>query len=761
MTTSLYPYRQRALRVAPKPLVAAIALIAASAGQLALAGTLIGPGASATVGASSPVESWTLRDGASLNVTPGGQTNAISAVAGASVAIVGGSVNASSSTPALTLSDSAATLNGAAITNTTGSALSLNRAPGNVGLANASAQIANSTIAGAGVAVSTFAGATLKLANTQINATRNGSGMLNSGIGGTLLGGNVSATNGTHIAGDANGLLVSAERQTNLDWVTDLHLDQSVVEGRSGAAIVVDSLIPSFPSATANITVSNGSNLIGGNGNLLEVNNGNTANLTVDNSALTGNVVADATSTAAVTLQNNATLTGQLTNVGNLAVNSNATWNMVADASVPTLTMNGGNVALSDGSGARFHTLTLDSLSGNGTFHLGTDVAAHTGDFLNVTGNATGDFSLDIRNTGVEPAKGGQPLQVVHTGSGDATFEVVGGKVDAGTYQYQLNQQGNDWYLVQKVDDTGAPVITPSTQSVLGLFNASSTIWYGEQASLRSRMGDLRLGKNTDDVWVRTYGNRYLVSAGNSLAYQHNQYGLSFGADTAVPVASGRVRVGVLGGYSRNDLDFGSATTGSIDSFSVGGYATWLADNGVYVDGVLKGNVFRNNAKIVMSDGTPAQGSYTNYGIGTSVEVGRQIQLADGWFVEPSIGLSAMTASGATTVLDNGLRAAGSANKSVQARVGATLGRTIQRADGGVLQPYVKAAVVQEFARGNDVKVNDNRFDNNLYGTRAEVGVGLVAALSRRLHLNADVLYSKGDKIEQPFGVNLGMRYVW
>ncbi|WP_034177705.1 autotransporter outer membrane beta-barrel domain-containing protein, partial [Burkholderia ambifaria] len=272
------------------------------------------------------------------------------------------------------------------------------------------------------------------------------------------------------------------------------------------------------------------------------------------------------------------------------------------------------------------------------------------------------------------------------------------------------------WYLVQQVGDDGKPIVTPSAESMLGLFNVSSTVWYGEEASLRSRMGDLRLTKNTDDVWVRTYGNRFLVDADNGLAYQQNQYGLSLGADTAVPVANGRVRVGVLGGYSRNDLDFGQATTGSVDSFYVGGYATWMSDNGVYVDGVLKGNVFRNNAKITMSDGTQARGSYTNYGLGTSLEVGRQLALADGWFVEPSLGFSAMMASGTTTVLDNGLQASGSPNKSLQARLGTTVGRNLALANGGTVQPYVKLAVVQEFARANDVNINGNRFNNDLYG---------------------------------------------
>ncbi|KVO19019.1 autotransporter outer membrane beta-barrel domain-containing protein [Burkholderia ubonensis] len=538
-----------------------------------------------------------------------------------------------------------------------------------------------------------------------------------------------------------------------------MRLDQSTVEGRTGAAIVVDSVVAGFPSATANIAVNNGSNLIGGNGNLLEINHGNTANLTVDNSALTGNVVADATSTATVTLQNHASLTGQLTNVGFLAVNS-AVWNLTDSAAVQNVALSGGTINLSQ-SGASFHRLDIGELSGSGTFGMHVDLAVQQGDFLNVSGAASGQHRLAIQNTGVEPNKGEGPLQVVQTGGGTASFQAVGnnGMVDAGTYKYVLEQQGNGWYLAQAKDDGGNPIVTPSTTAVLGLFNVAPTIWYGEEASLRSRMGELRFNQSAGGVWARSYGTRFNVDGRAGQPYHHTQYGFSAGADKATPFANGKLFVGILGGYSRNDLDFGAATSGSVDSFYTGGYATWLGKDGYYVDGVLKGNVFRNDAKVRMSDGSAASGAYTNFGLGASIEIGRYIALTNDWFIEPSARLTAFMSSGATTQLNNGLEAAGSPNKSFQARIGAAFGRNLELSNGGTLQPYVKVGLVQEFARGNDAKVNGNRFDNDLAGTRVELGAGAAARLSKTLQLHADVVYSSGAKLTQPWGMNLGLRY--
>ncbi|NAT16799.1 hypothetical protein CU663_16120, partial [Pseudomonas syringae pv. actinidifoliorum] len=52
-------------------------------------------------------------------------------------------------------------------------------------------------------------------------------------------------------------------------------------------------------------------------------------------------------------------------------------------------------------------------------------------------------------------------------------------------------------------------------------------------------------------------------------------------------------------------------------------------------------------------------------------------------------------------------------------------------------------------------------FNNDLSGSRGELGIGVSASLSERLQLHADVEHSKGDKIEQPWGASVGIRYNW
>lgn len=91
-------------------------------------------------------------------------------------------------------------------------------------------------------------------------------------------------------------------------------------------------------------------------------------------------------------------------------------------------------------------------------------------------------------------------------------------------------------------------------------------------------------------------------------------------------------------------------------------------------------------------------------------------------------------------------------------KVGASAGRSIALRDGAVLQPYLRVAAAQEFSRDNKVKVNTTRFDNELFGSRAEVGAGVSVSLSKRLQLHADFEYMNGRHIEQPWGANVGLK---
>lgn len=705
-------------------------------GELAHGRVLV-PGEVLSIDGTTAADNYVLNGASTLNAN-GAQTRDIT-VNKSTLNLNGTAVQATGAN-GVTLNSGRANIAGSAISSDR-VGLAVSRDP--AGTLGSTATVSDSSISGvtAGVALSGLSDLTL------VRSTVTGTGANAAGL--RMFGGSATAT-GSTISGNSSGIFLGADNLVNAP--VTLNLDSTNVSGLNGSAILVDTL--GIGPVQANIAVLNGSTLSASNGILMDVRRGAEGNLRVGNSTLVGDIVADGTSTANVTLEQSASLTGRLQNVNTLAVNSGASWNMVEDGTVKNLSLNGGNIQF--GSPTDFYKLSVSELSGNGNFIMHADFSTGQVDTLEVTGTASGKHTILMGSSGKDPVAENS-IPVVHIAAGDAQFSLLNGPVDIGTYSYDLIQQGpNDWYL-----NTASRVVSPGTRSVLALFNTAPTVWYGELSTLRTRMGEVRRDQGKAGGWIRTYGNKFDVSANSGVDYQQTQQGISFGADAPLPVGDGQWLVGLLGGYSKSDLDLSRGTSGTVDSYSLGAYTTWLDDqSGYYFDGVLKFNRFRNESDVQLSDGQKTKGAYDTNGAGASVEFGRHIKLADDYFVEPYAQLAGVVIEGEDYELGNGMTAEGSRTRSLLGEAGATVGRNIKWDEVNV-QPYLRMAYVHEFAKNNEVQVNNNVFTNNLSGPRGKLGAGVSMALTDKVAVHADFEYSNGDKIEQPWGANVGLRYFW
>ncbi|WP_052071929.1 autotransporter outer membrane beta-barrel domain-containing protein [Sphingopyxis sp. MWB1] len=573
--------------------------------------------------------------------------------------------------------------------------------------------------------------------------------------------GAVSLTNGSSLIGSITGAgELTLENST-------MTADVVIVDGGSGA---VD--LSNGSTLTGNIggatTVTADASTISGDITLLDGglsltsssaltgNVARVADLMVDDSMLTGNVTGLAGGSSRVALDNGATFVGTLTQGGSMTIDGDSLWRMTGNSSAGSLAISNGVVEVSGRSGAPFNTLTLGSLSGNGTFLMGTDLAAGTGDLIQVTGDASGDHLLLIQNSGAAPTTGEERVKVVATGGGSANFRMDRDYVELGAFEFALNQEGRDWYLSSKG-------LTPGATTVIGIASATPSIWYGEVSTLRARMGDLHLGDTAKSgIWGRTYSGKYSIESGAGRDYDQRQWGLTLGADVAVPTGSaGNLHLGLMGGYSNSNLDFHIAgAKGGVDSWYVGAYGTWLLDSGWYIDGLIKQNWFSNDASASMNDGTQTVGEFKSTGLGGQIEVGKRFSLAnDKLIFEPFAQIASFRAGKKDWGLDNGMAVENRAMDSFVTRLGAHFGYNIQSPDGSTLQPYVKLAVANEFNNDNAVYVNDTRFNNDLSGARGEVGVGLAAQINEGLHIHGEFDYAKGKNYEQQMGISFGARF--
>ncbi|WP_422416464.1 autotransporter outer membrane beta-barrel domain-containing protein [Pseudomonas sp. GZD-222] len=720
---------------------------------------IVDNGDSLVIDASTPVDGYTVRNGSSLTVN-GATTRTLNINSGSHLQINGATI-AGGAFDGLIVTNSTASVNDADITADFWG-LAVNRQIGST--TGSQVTVDNSRIVGGVAGAVVTGGSTLQLNNSIVTGRDTGSSGIN------ILGGEVIASS-SRISGDTSGILIVSDPENLTD--PRLVLDNTEVTGRTGPALLIEE------GASATIELRNGATLVGADDVALLVRDASTAAVSLNRSELNGKVQVSADSSASLALDqaqwngdfeveaggtgslslaNRSSFTGRLVNVEQLSIGNQSSYTMTEDTRLGTLAMNGGRVNM--GSENSFYTLNVANLSGSGVFAMNVDFSSNQHDVLNVTQNAGGNHQLLIADSGVDPSNPEQ-LTLVRTAAGDAEFSLYNGKpVAVGAWAYELSSVGNgtggtDWFL-----DPEKRSVSPGTRTVMALFNTAPTVWYGELTSLRSRMGELRFNGGQPGLWMRSYGNKYNVADASGTGYQQKQHGLSIGADGRLPWGDGQWLAGGLVGYSKSDLDLDEGTSGSVDSYYIGAYTTWLdAESGYYFDGLAKLNRFQNRAKVAINDGSHSKGDYDNVGTGVSAEFGRHIPLSDGYFIEPFTQWSAVVIQGKDFSLDNGLEADGERTHSLLGKAGMTAGRTFELANGGKLQPYLRGAWAHEFAKGNAVKVNNNRFNNDLSGSRGELGTGLALGLKNGLQVHLDLEYANGEHIEQPYGVNLGLRY--
>ncbi|WP_322880584.1 hypothetical protein [Pandoraea sputorum] len=244
------------------------------------------------------------------------------------------------------------------------------------GLQPSTGTITNSTVSGFQYGVAVSAGATVTITNSTLSA---GTGT-NSGVNGGLINFDSNVTvNGGSIRGNLAGL-GAISLNTGLTSVSNTTLNGVAVSAASGPAILIAPAraLPPYAGHTANVMVQNGTTLQGSNGFAVQARGDVTGNVTIDgaNTVIGGDVGSDSTATLNLTLQNAASLTGNLTNLKSLAVNSNAVWRQAGDNTVSNVTMNGGTIdvsgtALTMAPGAIFRFVPAEQTGATSTTAIG------------------------------------------------------------------------------------------------------------------------------------------------------------------------------------------------------------------------------------------------------------------------------------------------------------------------------------------------------------------------------------------------------
>ncbi|WP_414892897.1 autotransporter outer membrane beta-barrel domain-containing protein [Pseudomonas serboccidentalis] len=425
------------------------------------------PGEVATVSGPVVPEAWSVPGTAVLNLDDtqalnislnGGTLNAAAAVTAPIEASSEAQVNLSRSTvtssgfdTAVSLVDSTATITGSTLSSQ-GTALSLARnlaAPG-----GSTATVTDSSLQGGiyGAAVTSLS--TLNLINSRATAADP------DGVGLELLGGTANVSAGSSVVGGLNGVMFEQDTPAASAGQGQLTVDGSTIQGLTGAAISVNYASPADQPVL--IDVRNGSSLIGGNGNILEVIDGGAVRFQVDNSQLTGNIDVASGGSASVLLQNNASLAGSLLNVNSVVLDTRSTLTGNVQGSGINASVVLKNASNLNGNVVNAGTVTLDTqstLTGNvqGT---GENASVVLKNGSNLNGNVVnaGTVTLDTQSTLTGSVQGtGENAGVVLKNGSNLNGNVF--NVDAVTLDTQSVMTGN-------IQSSGAGVVALDNNAI-------------------------------------------------------------------------------------------------------------------------------------------------------------------------------------------------------------------------------------------------------------------------------------------------------
>ena len=620
-----------------------------------------------------------------------------------------------------------------------------------------------------------------------VTGTATVAGIMDGGNGNDTMEWSGSSSLGGVQGGAGSDTLTVSSTQYNGSQMLDGGDDTSVADGQ------IDTLNLNGVTAT-----TNGSTII--NWEVIKLNQG--TKLTLDGTLTTGSgtdaagnpmgLAIDSSSTLAT--GSTATVTGDVANAGTIDLHTHNT------NPVNSLTINGnytgksGSKLLVDSTWNNANSLTTDSLAINGSASGSTTVS--------VPGGIFGDV------TQAEQAKvSDKPVVTVSNPHAETVFTGSAPTSNAG--EAQLLKVGNNyhWTLLAKARPTDPtptiPIYDEPTSAYVQMPLVNKEMGFAQMGKLHERVGEQQTWawddcgtrckqyqdfKDKDQkkypVWGRINGEYLKMQGDNRFAFKSKTGFVQFGTDLDKTVNAqdeSRRHNGVMLTYGWGSTDFfdknraqngvvvNDKYTGKADTsmLSLGGYSTWYAKNGTYLD--LVGNLSWLHNKYRSRDGLSA--SQNGYGLGLSAEVGRPWRIGESqWQIEPQAQLSYQRIH--LNSFNDGVRnVSGQSMDGLRGRIGARLAWNAQGDELRTKSFYLTANLLHDFKGSNASATMGRETVQESYGrTWGEVGLGAQTALSKATYLYGDVRYQRsldgnkgalGGAQREGYHGRIGVRHTW
>ena len=285
--------------------------------------------------------------------------------------------------------------------------------------------------------------------------------------------------------------------------------------------------------------------------------------------------------------------------------------------------------------------------------------------------------------------------------------------------------------------------------------NIEPWINYIEIDNTLKRINDIRTDPSEVGAWLRGENGKMKI---RSYGYKYNL--MSGGYDWKYESDAAKMFLGFGISYAKNNCDTG--IIGDTKSMGYNLYGSWLGrENNDYVDVIVKYGTLDKKYAGLDDNNVFVTGDYDKKLFSVAAKYGRRITRDDGWYYEPSVGLTWGRIGSADFTDSQGINIHADSSTSKMATLGMQVGKNIQGTEF-----YGLFQVRHDFDGKMHVSVPGSDLPgssvyDDMGGTWYKVGIGAARKINKNNSFYMDIEKDFGNKVKKPYAIGAGYRYTF
>lgn len=280
----------------------------------------------------------------------------------------------------------------------------------------------------------------------------------------------------------------------------------------------------------------------------------------------------------------------------------------------------------------------------------------------------------------------------------DGVSKYVDGSI---TYDQGLDwhEQNVNWFITGKAENRNDMAVIGTTELAANLgYLMATTV-----ETLRDRRGEMTFnGTKEDGWWVRYTHDRFGLEG-----FTAETDGFQFGYEWTKPQEGGRLFRGAALDVAQGDVDYDSLSGESeADRYRLSAYQTYMGDNGVYYDAVLRAGWYdaETNVAYTRYNGTvyDMKGNFDYWAAAASFEAGHRFESQSAWWIEPEVQLQYTYITDYDYKTNHGIRIDTDDTQSLIGRFGVRMGKVLSSDAGRHMSVWAGADVFHEWLGDRD-----------------------------------------------------------